>query len=174
MKALFGRKFYNLKELREATEEAKEDGVIGSDYTVIREVELSDLEFKKFTSDFLEDQPWIRKSDGGTNEKGELRCIRVVNKDTGEKILTNPEGYEKHNPVNFVKNWKTPMLVIHGAYDFRVVDTQGIGTFNALQRLGIPSKLLYFPDESHWVLKPHNSIQWHETVIGWLDRWCKK
>jgi dipeptidyl aminopeptidase/acylaminoacyl peptidase len=87
---------------------------------------------------------------------------------------TNPEGYEKHNPVNFVQNWKTPMLVIHGAFDFRVVETQGMGTFNALQRLGIPSKLLYFPDENHWVLKPHNSIQWHETVIGWMDQWCKK
>jgi dipeptidyl aminopeptidase/acylaminoacyl peptidase len=85
----------------------------------------------------------------------------------------NPEGYEKHNPVNFVKNWKTPMLVIHGAQDFRVADTQGLGTFNALQRRGIPSKLLYFPDENHWVLKPANSIQWHETVIGWLDQWAK-
>jgi dipeptidyl aminopeptidase/acylaminoacyl peptidase len=86
----------------------------------------------------------------------------------------NPQHYEKHNPVNYVKNWKTPMLVIHGAMDFRVVDTQGLATFNALQRLGIPSKLLYFPDENHWVLKPHNSILWHETVIGWLDQWLKK
>lgn len=86
---------------------------------------------------------------------------------------TNPEGYEKHNPINYVKNWKTPMLVIHGAKDFRVVDTQGISTFTALQRLGIPSKLLYFPDENHWVLKPHNSILWHETVIGWLNQWCQ-
>jgi len=85
----------------------------------------------------------------------------------------NPEHYEKHNPVNYVKNWKTPMLVIHGANDFRVVDTQGIATFNALQRRGIPSKLLYFPDENHWVLKPNNSILWHETVIGWLDEWLK-
>lgn len=85
---------------------------------------------------------------------------------------TNPKGYEKHNPVLFVKNWKTPMLVIHGAYDYRVVDTQGIATFNALQRLGIPSKFLYFPDENHWVLKPHNSILWHETVINWMDKWC--
>jgi dipeptidyl aminopeptidase/acylaminoacyl peptidase len=85
----------------------------------------------------------------------------------------NPEGYENHNPVNFVKNWKTPMLVIHGAHDYRVVDTQGIATFNALQRLGIPSRLLYFPDENHWVLKPHNSILWHNTVIDWLDRWLK-
>jgi len=85
----------------------------------------------------------------------------------------NPEGYEKHNPVNHVKNWKTPMLVVHGAMDFRVVDTQGIATFNVLQRLGIESKLLYFPDEGHWVLKPHNSILWHKTVIAWLDRWLK-
>ncbi len=85
----------------------------------------------------------------------------------------NAGGYEKHNPVNYVGNWKTPMLVIHGALDFRVVDTQGIATFTALQRLGIPSKLLYFPDENHWVLKPHNSILWHETVIGWLDSWLK-
>ncbi|MBN2588576.1 MAG: S9 family peptidase [Sedimentisphaerales bacterium] len=86
---------------------------------------------------------------------------------------SNPEGYEKHNPVNFVENWKTPMLVIHGGQDFRVADTQGLGTFNALQRLGIPSKLLYFQDESHWVQKPANSIQWHETVINWLDQWLK-
>ncbi len=85
----------------------------------------------------------------------------------------NPAGYEKHNPVNFVKNWKTPMLVIHGALDFRVADTHGLGTFNTLQRLGIPSKLLYFPDENHWVLKPANSILWHETVISWLDCWLK-
>jgi dipeptidyl aminopeptidase/acylaminoacyl peptidase len=87
---------------------------------------------------------------------------------------TNPEGYEKHNTVNYVKNWKTPMLIIHGAYDFRVVETQGMAAFNALQRLGIPSKFLYFPDENHWVLQPHNSILWHETVIGWLDQWCKE
>ncbi|MCX5639032.1 MAG: S9 family peptidase, partial [Planctomycetota bacterium] len=86
----------------------------------------------------------------------------------------NPESYEKHNPVNFVKNWKTPMLVIHGGRDFRIPDSQGLATFNVLQRRGIPSKLLYFQDENHWVLKPHNSILWHETVISWLDRWLKE
>jgi dipeptidyl aminopeptidase/acylaminoacyl peptidase len=85
----------------------------------------------------------------------------------------NPEGYEKDNPINFVKNWKTPMLLIHGALDFRVVETQGMSTFTALQRRGIPSKFLYFPDENHWILKPQNSIQWHETVISWLDQWVK-
>jgi dipeptidyl aminopeptidase/acylaminoacyl peptidase len=86
---------------------------------------------------------------------------------------TNPEGYEKHNPVNYVGRWKTPMLVIHGAKDYRITDSQGLGTFTALQRMGIPSKLLYFPDENHWVLAPHNSLLWHETVIGWLDQWLK-
>ena len=85
----------------------------------------------------------------------------------------NPRSYEKQNPVNFIKNWKTPMLVIHSGRDFRVVETQGLGTFNALQRRGIPSKLLYFPDENHWVLKPQNSLLWHETVLGWLDEWTK-
>ncbi len=85
----------------------------------------------------------------------------------------NPQSYEKHNPVNFVKNWKTPMLVVHGGQDFRIVDSQGLSTFTALQRRGVPSRFLYFPDESHWVLKPANSIQWHETVIGWLDEWLK-
>jgi dipeptidyl aminopeptidase/acylaminoacyl peptidase len=85
----------------------------------------------------------------------------------------NPEGYAKHNPVDFVKNWKTPTLVVHGAKDFRVVETGGFGTFTALQRKGIPSRLLYFPDENHWVLKPQNSILWHDTVIGWLNQWTK-
>jgi dipeptidyl aminopeptidase/acylaminoacyl peptidase len=82
-----------------------------------------------------------------------------------------PEAYTKHNPIDHVGNWKTPMLVIHGGRDYRVVDTQGIATFTALQRKGIPSRLLYFPDENHWVLKPANSIQWHETVLEWLHQW---
>ena len=86
---------------------------------------------------------------------------------------SNPGAYEKQNPANFVERWKTPMLVVHGAKDYRIVDCQGIATFTALQRRGIPSKLLYFPDENHWVQKPHNSIQWHDTVIDWLDRWLK-
>ena len=85
----------------------------------------------------------------------------------------NPENYAKHNPIDHVKKWKTPMLVIHGGLDYRVVDTQGMSTFTALQRRGIPSKFLYFPDENHWVLKPQNSIQWHETVLGWLNQWTK-
>ena len=86
---------------------------------------------------------------------------------------TNPAGFEKQNPILHVGKWKTPMLVVHGALDFRITYAQGLATFTALQRQGIPGKLLYFPDENHWVLKPRNSIQWHETVINWLDRWLR-
>ena len=86
---------------------------------------------------------------------------------------TNPEGFTRHNPLEHVGAWKTPMLVIHGQLDYRVPVTQGIAAFNVLQRLGIPSQFLYFPDENHWVLKPANSVLWHETVLAWLGRWTK-
>ncbi len=84
------------------------------------------------------------------------------------------KSFGHHNPIDYVKNWKTPTLVIHGQKDYRVVYTQGLSTFTALQRKGIPSKLLIFPDENHWVLKPANSLQWHDTVLGWLGEWLKK
>ncbi len=91
----------------------------------------------------------------------------------GGPLWANPEGFAKHDPIDHIGKWKTPTLVIHGATDYRVVYTQGLATFTALQRRGIPSKLLFFPDENHWVLKPQNSKQWHDTVIGWLDQWLK-
>ena len=83
-------------------------------------------------------------------------------------------GYAKHNPVDHVDKWKVPILVVHGGKDYRVNDSEGLATFTAAQRRGIPSKLLYFPDENHWVQKPQNSVLWHETVLGWLDQWTKK
>ncbi|MCE3607821.1 S9 family peptidase [Massilia sp. P8910] len=84
--------------------------------------------------------------------------------------LANAAGYEQFNPVHFVKNWKTPMLVVQGDLDFRIPTSQALGTFTALQRQGIESKLLVFPDENHWVLKPANSVLWHNTVKQWLDQ----
>jgi dipeptidyl aminopeptidase/acylaminoacyl peptidase len=83
------------------------------------------------------------------------------------------ELYEKFSPSRYVANWQTPTLVIHSAKDYRLVDAEGIATFTALQRRGIPSQLLYFPDENHWVLQPKNSIVWHETILAWLQRWLK-
>jgi dipeptidyl aminopeptidase/acylaminoacyl peptidase len=82
-----------------------------------------------------------------------------------------PEAYAEDNPVDYVAEWRTPMLVVHSALDYRVPETQGLGAFTALQRRGIESRLLWFPDENHWILKPANSILWHDTVLAWLDRW---
>jgi dipeptidyl aminopeptidase/acylaminoacyl peptidase len=84
------------------------------------------------------------------------------------------ETYEKWNPANHVGKWKTPMLVVTGQQDFRVPYTQGLMSFTALQERGIPSQLLVFPDENHWVLGAKNSLQWHQTVFAWLDRWLKR
>jgi dipeptidyl aminopeptidase/acylaminoacyl peptidase len=83
----------------------------------------------------------------------------------------NPSAYAKANPIDFVNKWKSPTLVIHGQQDYRVPDSQGLSVFTALQRRGIPSELLYFPNENHWVLKPADSIQWYDTVLAWLHRW---
>jgi len=87
----------------------------------------------------------------------------------GGPYYQNPQGYEKFNPVDFVTNWRTPMLVIHGEQDFRIPYPQGIAAFTALQRRGIEGKLLIFPDENHWVLKPADSVLWYHTVLDWLD-----
>ena len=82
-----------------------------------------------------------------------------------------PANYEKFNPANYVKDWRVPMLVIHSEQDFRIPVEQGIAAFTALQRRGIPSQMLEFPDENHWVLKPQNSVLWHDTVNAWLKKW---
>ena len=90
--------------------------------------------------------------------------------ENGGPYYAEPDSHEKFNPANYVDRWRTPMLVIHGELDYRVPVTQGIATFTALQRRGIASKFLYFPDENHWVLKPHNSVQWHKEVNDWLHQ----
>ncbi|MBL8297991.1 MAG: S9 family peptidase [Rhodanobacteraceae bacterium] len=92
--------------------------------------------------------------------------------ENGGTPYDKPENYEKFNPVNHVAKWKVPMLVIQGGLDFRIPLEQGLATFTALQRRGIESQFLHFPNENHWVLKPHNSVQWHNTVNAWLKRWA--
>ncbi|KQX19595.1 MULTISPECIES: dipeptidyl-peptidase 5 [unclassified Sphingomonas] len=82
-------------------------------------------------------------------------------------------NYEKWNPVNYVAKWKTPMLIIHGEKDFRIPYTQGIAAFTAAQRRGVESRLVVYPDENHWILKPKNSIQWYTEVLGWMDKHIK-
>ncbi|HEY2346419.1 MAG TPA: S9 family peptidase, partial [Xanthomonadaceae bacterium] len=80
----------------------------------------------------------------------------------------NPAGYEQFNPIVHVKDWRVPMLIVHSQLDLRIPVEQGIAAFTALQRKGIESKYLYFPNENHWVLHPQNSVQWHDTVAAWL------
>ena len=94
MRALFGRKMVDIEELRDATRIAKKEGFTGSAYEVTREVALNNLDFEEFAKDLLEDQPWIDKDDGGSNPSGEISCIRVINLQTGERILVNSEGYD--------------------------------------------------------------------------------
>ena len=88
----------------------------------------------------------------------------------GGTVAANPEGYEQYNPARHIHQWKTPMLVVAGQNDFRVPIDQSLSAFTALQRAGIESRLLYFPDENHWVLKPANSVLWHDTVNAWLKQ----
>lgn len=85
-----------------------------------------------------------------------------------------PEIYAKWSPHQFAKNFKTPTLVIHGQLDYRLDVSQGFDLFTTLQRLEVPSEMLYFPDEGHWVLKPQNSQLWNKTVSDWVDRWLAR
>ncbi|HEX2492411.1 MAG TPA: S9 family peptidase [Steroidobacter sp.] len=92
----------------------------------------------------------------------------------GGPAFEAPGNYGKFNPVEHVKAWSKPMLIIHGQLDYRVPYAQGLAAFTALQRRGVAGRLLIFPDENHWVLKPANSVQWHKEVERWLDQWTAK
>ncbi len=99
-----------------------------------------------------------------------------VNWDLGGPYWSDADiqrGYDQFSPHQFVGNWKKPLLVIHGARDFRVPLEQGLQAFTAAQVQGIPSRFLYFPGEGHWVLSPQNGVLWQRVFFDWLDRWCK-
>jgi dipeptidyl aminopeptidase/acylaminoacyl peptidase len=87
---------------------------------------------------------------------------------------SNPLLYRKWSPHRYAANFKTPMLVIHGQRDYRLDVSEGLQLFTTLQRRGVASKMLYFPDEGHWVLKPQNGRLWYKTVNGWVDEYLKK
>ena len=86
----------------------------------------------------------------------------------------SPELYTRFSPSTYARDFKTPTLVIHGELDFRDVTGQGLQLFTVLQQQKVPSKLLIFPDEGHWVLKPQNSLLWYHTVLDWLSEWTQK
>jgi len=93
--------------------------------------------------------------------------------DFGGSYLDVKDNYERFNPINFVNNWQTPMLVLHGEKDFRVPYGQGLAAFTFLQKKKIASKLVVFPNENHWILDKKNKVQWYQNVLSWMDRYTK-
>ena len=79
----------------------------------------------------------------------------------------------ENSPHKLIKNWNTPILITHGEMDYRVPAEQGMAAFNAAQMMGVPSELLLFPGENHWILKPQNSVYWNRAFFSWLDKYCK-
>jgi len=104
---------------------------------------------------------------------GSTEELWFVEWEFGGPYWKNPELYDRWTPSNHVARFKTPTLVVHGEQDHRVPLEQGLAMFTALQRQGVPSRLVVFPDENHWVLKPANSARWYREVLDWLDRWSK-
>jgi dipeptidyl aminopeptidase/acylaminoacyl peptidase len=86
---------------------------------------------------------------------------------------SNRALYRKWSPMLAETNFKTPTLVVHSQLDYRLDVSEGYQLFTTLQREHVPSKMLYFPDEGHWILKPQNSQVWYKTVNGWVDQWTK-
>jgi len=105
----------------------------------------------------------------GTTEE-----LWFVDWDFGGTPYANRALYEKWAPLNFVKSWKTPMLIVHSQLDYRVDLSEGYQAYTALQTMGVPSKFLYFPDEGHWVLRPRNRRLWWGVVLDWLDQYLKR
>src|ERR671930_1980596 len=83
------------------------------------------------------------------------------------------EAIDRFNPARFAKGFNTPMLVLHGERDYRVPVSQGLECYDVLKAKGVPARLVYFPDENHWILKPRNSILWYREVHAWLERFLK-
>jgi len=106
---------------------------------------------------------------------GHTEEIFFANHDMGGPFWQDPQprSYRTFSPHLFVQNWDTPILIIHGAQDFRVPESEGMQAFTAAQLRGIPSKFLYFPQENHWIASAHNSVLWQREFFDWLDQWLK-
>jgi dipeptidyl aminopeptidase/acylaminoacyl peptidase len=86
---------------------------------------------------------------------------------------TRPDNYQKFSPINYVKNWDTPILIITNQKDYRVPIEQGLEAYTAARLQNVNARLLTFPDENHWVLKPQNSVLWQRVFYEWLDKYLK-
>jgi dipeptidyl aminopeptidase/acylaminoacyl peptidase len=143
-------------------------GCVGASYGGYSVYLLAGMHNKRFKTFIAHDGLFDLKSWYGTTEE-----IWFANKDIGgsywdKSNKTAQKSYEKFNPSNFVDKWDTPIMVVQGGKDFRVPVEQGLQAFQAAQLRGIKSKLLYLPDENHWVLKPQNALVWQREFFTWL------
>lgn len=141
-------------------------GCVGASYGGYSVYMLAGMHQKRFKTFIAHDGLFDLKSWYGTTEE-----LWFANWDIGGNYWQKPipNGYEKFNPSNYVDKWNTPMLIIQGGIDFRVPIEQGLEAFQAAQLKGIKSKLLYFPDENHWILHPQNAIVWQREFFSWLN-----
>ena len=106
------------------------------------------------------------------NEFTQIAADYGATKDRFFEFWERPEEFARYSPHSSAGNFNTPTLIIIGEFDQRVPLNHGIELFNTLQKRGVPSKLLYFPDENHWILKPQNSLFWYQTKKDWLERYA--
>ncbi|BDD09647.1 peptidase S9 [Fulvitalea axinellae] len=145
-------------------------GAIGASYGGYSVYMLAGIHQKRFKTFISHCGLFDLKSWYGTTEE-----LFFANWDIGGPYWENPQpiAYQKFSPSDYVQNWDTPILVIHGGKDFRVPESQGMQAFQAAQLKGIHSRFLYFPNEGHWVLSPQNGIIWHTEFFKWLDETLK-
>ena len=115
---------------------------------------------------YTTEEMWFPEFDNGGLGRGYL---------SGSPWSQYPEAVRHYanSPLENVQKWNKPILCIHGEKDYRIPYTQGMAAFNTAQMMGVPSKLVVFPDENHWILQPQNSLYWHRIVYDWLDKWMK-
>jgi dipeptidyl aminopeptidase/acylaminoacyl peptidase len=143
-------------------------GAVGASYGGYSIFYLAGHHDGRFKTFIAHDGVFDTRSMYGTTEE-----LFFVNHDMGgpywdKSNTTAQKAYNEFNPINFVDKWDTPIMIIQGRKDYRVPIEQGLGAFQAAQLRGIKSKLLYFPDENHWVLKPQNALVWQREFFGWL------
>ncbi len=145
-------------------------GCIGASYGGYSVFMLAGMHEKRFKSFIAHDGLFDLKSWYGTTEE-----MWFANWDIGGAYWDKPQldGYKRFNPSNFVDKWDTPIMIIQGGLDYRVGIEQGLEAFQAAQLQGIKSKLLYYPNENHWVLHAQNGIAWHREFFKWLEETVK-
>jgi dipeptidyl aminopeptidase/acylaminoacyl peptidase len=167
----------NMKDYLSAVDEMKKEpyidkdhiGAVGASYGAYSVFYLAGIHQKRFKAFIAHCGIFNLESQyGGTEE------VFFTNHDLGGAYWKTPKPHSyDFSPHKLVQNWDTPILIITSGNDFRIPYTEGLQAFDAAQLRGIPSKLLFFPDESHWILKPQNSVLWQHEFFKWLDKWLK-